>query len=182
VGAVVFDDSGCVAHRPHRSRGQVQRILETIVARNQALRAESEVAPAPGMLNQALRQAAALAGHDHAILIASDLDGADDETRGLVASLSQHNDVVVLLVHDPSAKQLPAQGRYVVTGGELQVQLDVGRGDERQALLGIAGDRVRPILEWTRELGVPVLPLSTAEETATQLPRLLGVTGRPRRG
>ena len=33
VGAVVFDDAGLEALRPHRSRGQVLRILEAIVRR-----------------------------------------------------------------------------------------------------------------------------------------------------
>jgi uncharacterized protein (DUF58 family) len=182
VGAVVFDDAGLVAHRPQRSRVQVLRILETIVAKNQALRATSDVAPAPGMLNQALERAASIAGHGHAVLVASDFDGADGETRRIVGRLGRHNDVVALLVHDPASRQLPAKGRFVVTGGELQVQLDVARGSEREALLALAGERVRPILEWTRELGVPVLPLSTAEDAATQLARLLGATGRARRG
>ena len=180
VGAVIFDDQGVVALRPHRSRGQVLRILEALVAKNQALCADSPTPPAPRMLNEALRQAATLVGHDHAVIVASDFDGADTETRRIVTGLSQHNDVVALLVHDPSSEELPARGRFVVSGGELQVQVDVGA--EREALLRIAGERVRPVLEWARELAVPVLPLSTAENAATQLPRLLGATGRPRRG
>jgi uncharacterized protein (DUF58 family) len=182
VGAVVFDDRGLVVLRPHRSRGQVVRILEAIVAKNRALHAEAPGPPAPGMLNQALEQAASLVDHDHAVLVVSDFDGADAETHRLVARLGQHNDVVALLVHDPSAKDLPHEGRFVVTGGELQVQTDVGHAAERQALLKFASERVRPVLEWTRDLGIPVLPLTTAEDTATQVTRLLGAAPRPRRG
>ena len=143
LGAVIFDDAGLVAHRPQRSRGQLLRILETIVTKNQALRAASDAAPAPGMLNQALERAARIAGHDHTVLVASDFDGADGETRRIVGRLARHNDVVALLVHDPASRELPAMG----------------------------------------ELGVPVLPLSTADDAATQLARLLGgATGRARRG
>jgi uncharacterized protein (DUF58 family) len=181
IGAVVFDDTEFVALRPHRSRGQVMRILEAIVGKNQALRAESPVTPAPAMLNRALEQACALAGHDHAVLLASDFDGADDETRRLVTRLSQHNDLVALLVHDPSSQDLPSRGRVVVTGGELQVQVDVGRSGERAALLALSSERFKPILSWTRELGIPVLPLSAAEDTATQLGRLLGNSPGARR-
>ena len=68
------------------------------------------------------------------------------------------------------------------TGGELQLQLDVGRGGGRDAVLSFAGERVRPVLEWTRLLGVPVAVLSTGEDTASQLARLLGARARPRRG
>jgi uncharacterized protein (DUF58 family) len=144
VGAVVFDDAGFEAIRPHRSRGHVMRILEAIVARNRALRADSDAKPAPESLNRALQQAAALVGHDFAVLVVSDFDGADAETRGLVAGLAQHNDVVALLVHDPSARAL-------------------------------ASERARPVLDWTRELGVPVMPISTGEDTAAQIARLLDV-------
>ena len=90
------------------------------------------------MLNQALEQARALAGHDHVIAIVSDFDGADAETRGLVAELAEHNDVIVMLVHDPSSKELPERGPRGGDGGELQLQVDVGRAGEREALLALA--------------------------------------------
>src|SRR4030095_5484397 len=77
---------------------------------------------------------------------------------------------------------LPDSGRVVVTGGELQLQLDTAGAGEKEALLAFASDRIRPVLAWTRELGVPVLPLSTAEDVATQVGRALGAVARPRRG
>jgi uncharacterized protein (DUF58 family) len=174
IGAVVFDDRDLVALRPHRSRGQVMRILQAITEKNRALRAESDVSPAPGMLNQALERALRLVDHDHAVLVASDFDGADSDTRRLAAALSEHNDVIVMLVLDPSSKDLPATGRAVVSGGEPQLQFDPGRAGERAALLSVASERIKPVLSWTRELGIPVLPLSTAEDAAAQIARLLG--------
>src|SRR5262245_3180181 len=132
VGAVVFDDAGFTALRPQRSRGHVVRILEAIVAKNSALRADSEVQPSPGTLNQALELARSLVGHDYLVVVASDFDGADQETRRLVLALSEHNDVVAMVVHDPSSQELPERGRVVVTGGELQVQVDVGQAGQRQ--------------------------------------------------
>jgi uncharacterized protein (DUF58 family) len=174
VGAVVFDDADLVALRPQRSQAQVLRILEAIVAKNRGLKADGDVKNAPGMLNQALERAQSLAGHDCLIVVASDFDGADEKTHRLVTGLSQHNDVVAVLVHDPSAKDLPERGRLVVAGGELQVQVDVGPGSQREALLAFSSERMKPVLEWPRTLGVPVLPLSTAEDVATQMGRLLG--------
>jgi len=35
-------------------------------------------------------------------------------------------------------------------------------------------ERLKGVFAWTRELGVPVLPLSAAEDTAPQLRHLLG--------
>jgi hypothetical protein len=88
--------------------------------------------------------------------------------------------VIVMLVLDPSSKDLPEHGRAVVSGGELQLQLDLGRPEERAALLSFASTRIKPVLDWTRELGIPVLPLSTAEDAVSQIGRLLGA-GLPRR-
>jgi hypothetical protein len=70
----------------------------------------------------------------------------------------------------------------VVTGGELQMQMDVGRSQEREAVLALASDRIRPLLSWTRELGIAVLPLSTAEDVTAQVSRALGAAARRRRG
>jgi uncharacterized protein (DUF58 family) len=182
VGAVVFDDAELVALRPQRSRGHVLRILEAIVARNRALRADSRATPAPKMLNEALARALRIVDHDHTVVVASDFDGADADTRRLVAALAEHNDPIVLLVLDPSSRDLPPGGRIVVSGGELQVQMDVARPGERQALLAFASERIRPLLAWTRELGVPVLPLSTDEDVTAQLSRALGAAARSRRG
>ena len=182
VGAVVFDDQGFTDIRPHRSRRQVLRILDAVVARNRALRADSDAAPGPAMLNRALERARQMTPHDFVVAIVSDFDGADAETTRLVAELAQHNDVLAVLVHDPSTKELPSHGRLVVSGGELQIQVDVGRPEEREKALALASDRIKPILAWTSALGVPVIPLSTAEDVPEQVRRLLGAVPRPRRG
>jgi uncharacterized protein (DUF58 family) len=181
VGAVVFDDAEVVALRPQRKRGHVLRILEAIVAKNRALRADSRLAPNPAMLNEALERARRIVDHDHVVVVASDFDGADADTKRLVTELAQHNDLIVLLVLDPSSRDVPDTGRLVVTGGELQVQVDATRAGERQALLAFASERIRPVLAWTRELGVPVLPLSTAEDVTAQVSRALGAAARARR-
>jgi hypothetical protein len=62
-----------------------------------------------------------------------------------------------------------------VTDGELQIQLEVGRASVRQSIMQATEARLKGVFSWTHELGIPVLPLSAAEETAPQLRRLLGV-------
>jgi hypothetical protein len=97
--------------------------------------------------------------------------------------MTQHNDVVALLVHDPLQSDLPASAAMTVTDGELQIQLEVGRDSVRKSIAEATEARLKGVFAWTRELGVPVLPLSAAEETAPQLRRLLGaMRGRHGRG
>jgi hypothetical protein len=56
----------------------------------------------------------------------------------------------------------------------LQIMLEVGRTGVRKALRDVTEARLRAVLSWTHEIGVPVLPLSAAEDTAPQIRRLLG--------
>jgi uncharacterized protein (DUF58 family) len=92
----------------------------------------------------------------------------------MIGAMTRHNDVVALLVHDPLQSDLPASASMTVTDGELQIHLEVGRESIRKRLSEATRDRLKDVLAWTEEFGVPVLPLSAAEDTAQQLRRLLG--------
>jgi uncharacterized protein (DUF58 family) len=181
VGALVFDDADVAETRPHRSRRTVLRVLGAVVAKNQALRADPDAPPSPAQLNQVLARAARLANHDHLVVILSDFDGADAETRRHVSRMAQHNDVLCGLVHDPLAKELPAGRRLVVSDGVLQVEVDTASGARRQRLLDVSADRAGAILAWQTELGIPVLPLTTAGPVAEQVRQHLGRAPRKRR-
>ena len=183
IGAIVFNDSDLVDIKARRSRATVLQILSAIVARNEMLGVGRGLATAPVMLNTALEHATRRALHDATIVVISDFDGADDATRRMIGAMTQHNDVVALLVHDPLQSDLPASAAMTVTDGELQIQLEVGRDSVRKSIAEATEERLKGVFAWTRELGVPVLPLSAAEETAPQLRRLLGaMPGRHGRG
>src|SRR5262245_40874070 len=180
VGAIVFDDRSLAEFRPRRSRSTVLQILTAIASKNRALGVGRGIASAPAMLNEALKQAQRRALHDAVLIVISDFDGADDETRAMIGAMTRHNDVVALLVHDPLQSDLPASASMTVTDGELQIQLDVGRDSIRKRLSEASQERLKGVLAWTHEFGVPVLPLSAAEDTTQQLRRLLGAL--PARG
>jgi uncharacterized protein (DUF58 family) len=174
IGAILFNDHDVVEIKARRSRATVLQILTAIVAQNQALGVGRGIASAPSMLNAALEYARLRALHDAVVIVISDFDGADDTTRRMIGAMTRHNDVVALLVHDPLQSDLPASARMTVTDGELQIQLEVGRDSVRKSIEQATQERLKGVFAWTRELGVPVLPLSAAEATAPQLRRLLG--------
>jgi uncharacterized protein (DUF58 family) len=174
VGAAVFNDADIVDVRPQRSRRTVLQVLDAIVSQNQALGIGRGIVRAPEMLNRALDRVRRVALHDATIVVISDFDGADESTRDMVEALARHNTVIAALVYDPTQSELPATGRMIVSEGELQVTLDIGRENVRRSLLEMSQTRLRDVLSWTRDFGIPVLPLSTAEETAPQIVHLLG--------
>lgn len=174
VGGVVFNDLEQEAIRPHRSRGAVIRFAETISIQNNALSAGSDIERSPGQLNAVLGKVAALARHDHLIIVVSDFDGHGPASRDLLLRMSVANDVIAVLVYDPFLLDLPRQGEMVVSGGALQAELQFGRGNVRDAVGSFARNRGRELLSWQEEMGLPMLPVSAAEEVAPQLRTLLG--------
>jgi hypothetical protein len=154
----------------------VLQILSIIAAKNRALGVGRGIVSAPSMLNDALQQAQRRALHDAAIIIISDFDGANADTRNMVGAMTRHNDVVALLVHDPLQSDLPASTSMTVTDGELQIQLDIGRESVRRSLSAFSQERLKDVLAWTHDFDVPVLPLSAAEDTTQQLRRLFGAS------
>ena len=181
VGALVFDDSHIAEVSPHRSRQTVMRILQAVVEKNNALRADADVEPNPGMLNEVLETVVRKAAHDYLIGIISDFDGADETTTRIVTRLAQHNDVLALSIYDPLATDLPDRGRWAVSDGELQVEMDIAQTKVRKRVAEFADQRLQAIMSWQRELGVPVIPLTTDEDPAAQVRRLLGYAPRGQR-
>lgn len=174
VGAIVFNDESAELVRMRRSRATVLRILDRIAHQNHLLRGDSPSQSKPECLNETIRAAARICRHDALIIIASDFDGADQTTRDLLLHLSRSNDVVCCLTYDPLAVQLPPAEQLVVSNGELQVELSLGEEKIRKGILDASDTRLRFILSWQHEIGVPVLPISTAEDVPQQLRHLLG--------
>ena len=174
IGAVVFNDNSIVEIRPHRSRQNVIQILRAVVDMNQQLSVSPKIKSNPAMFNRVLGTANRTCGHDFLVIVISDFEGADETTRRHLVKLSQHNDVICALVHDQSVTELPLSGDYIVSDGELQVELDFGKEKVRRKLLDVAKGRINRVLAWQQEIGVPILPLNTVEDVADQVRYLIG--------
>ena len=174
VGGLVFGDSACTELAPRRSRQAVEHLLGEIARQNQSLRADAPARRGAGQLNAALERASRLARHDHLVIVISDFDGHDAATRDLMLSMCARNDLLTMLVYDPFLLELPDSGQLVVSDGELQVELGFGHAATRKGIAEFVDAQSRDLLAWHRAIGVPLLPLSAAEETPQQLRRLLG--------
>jgi uncharacterized protein (DUF58 family) len=181
TGAFIFNDDATEEVRMRRSRATVLRILDRIAYQNHLLRADTPSQPKPERLNAVLASVARICRHDALILIASDFDGADQTTRNLLLHMSRSNDVICCLTYDPLAVKLPPAEQLVVSNGELQVELQLGQEKIRKNIIDASDKRIRSILSWQHELGIPVLPISTAEGVPQQVRHLLGQIAALRR-
>jgi len=173
VGGFIFGDGDLEEVKPHRSRNAVIALADKIAAKNAALNAGFAGAPSPASLDEVLQRVTGIAHHDHLIVIISDFGGHGETTRDLLLALSARNDVICLLIYDPFLLELPKSADIVISGGGLQAELSLSEAGVRKSIDTFARNRGRELMAWQRELGLPMLPVSTAEETAPQLRRLL---------
>ncbi|KXG87559.1 DUF58 domain-containing protein [Agrobacterium bohemicum] len=173
VGGFVLGDTDIEQIKPHRSRNAVIAFADRIAAKNAALKADADASPEKGRLDAVLETVANIAHHDHLVVVISDFEGHTPRTRDLLLRLSSRNDVICLLVYDPFLLDLPDTGDVVVSGGGAQAELTLRTASIRSSIGVFARNRGRELLAWQNELGLPMLPVSAAEETAPQLRHLL---------
>ncbi|TPE46949.1 DUF58 domain-containing protein [Amaricoccus solimangrovi] len=181
VGGLVLSDRGVATVPARRSRGAVLRLLDLVAERDAALSAEAPGVPgAPALLDAALEEAARIVTHDWLLVVVSDFDGAGDATLETLTRISRGNDIVLAIVHDPSAHEIPEKGRIVVGDGRLQVELDFADARVRENLAAVGGDRIARLVAWQERLDAAILPVSAAEPVIPQLLRLFGAPARRR--
>ena len=172
VGGIVFNENELIELRPHRSQTRVLRLLHQVVRLNHAL-ASSEPATGVVTLNETAKAALRIAKHDHLVVLISDLDGANAETKRLATELASHNDVLVVGVYDPLGASL--QGRPGMMAADRDGIQEVPPGEAFAK--SFQQTFIQRVDEWTeifRALQVPVLPISAAEPVADQLRTLFG--------
>ncbi len=173
VGAIVFNDTDIVEISPHRSRQRVMQILNAIIEKNHALRADSKEPSNPEMLNTALERAVRLAKHDFLICVIGGGGGADENTVRLSTQLAAHNDVIMGFVYDPMEAELPLGGSLVVADGEMQLEVDSSDSRLRTGFSQAFQERLKWMKHITRQRATPLLPISTEFDVAEQIRDLL---------
>lgn len=181
IGGIVFDDDNQVEFVPKRSRRTAFAFLESIAEFNEGLHADRPAKVAPGSLNDVLKSVSRIAHHDHLIIIFSDFDGIDESTHRHLSSIAVHNDLILCLVSDPSARAAASGPRAILGDGELQAEVDFSDSVLADALAKHGTQRLDRILRWQTEINLSVLPLSAGEETLPQLRKLMGATSPRRR-
>jgi uncharacterized protein (DUF58 family) len=177
IGAIIFNDTEMTEIRARRSRENVMQILGEVVRQNHVLTADSTVPANPGQLNNALEKARVLAPHDVLVVIITDGMGTDSETERFTAGLVEHNDVLMLLVHDP-VRLDPTGPRLTVSDGSLQMDLDLSDPKVSGAIADDYRNEQEEMTHFLRRLSAPLLMISNQGDVVQQVRRLLGVPGR----
>lgn len=177
VGALVFNDKTIRETRPGNSSRTVYSILGDIVDLNHRLNKDLILPEKDEMLTKVLASAARLAPHDVLVVLITDGNGLDDAGHQLITRISWKNDIITLLVHDPSRLELQAQS-LTLSDGRQQMEVDFSRSSVREKLTEHYGDEQERLQHFLRKLTAPMLPISNKGDVADQLRKLLGVAPR----
>ncbi|WBU63787.1 DUF58 domain-containing protein [Paracoccus aerodenitrificans] len=175
VGGIVFTDQKMTEIRPQRSNGAVQSFLTALAGANASLRADADMGE-PMHIREPLQTVARIAKRDHLIVIISDFDGIGRRSERLISGLSRHNDVILCPVNDPMTRTPPADLKLAASDGRLQAEIDTGNASVLQALTRLSQTHTEALDTWSQKFGIPLMPLSAAEETVPQIRKLLGAT------
>lgn len=176
IGALVVGDENLQEVRPQRSQSTVLRILHALVEANSRLRVDAELSKESNPtanLNAALSRAVNLAKHDFLVVLITDFNGADEETRRLVTRLASRNDVLASLVYDPLGIRFPVKMPLRITDGQKSATLYPSHRIEQdfeEAFMRRC-DEIRQILT---SLRIPILPICTHEPVVDQVLYALG--------
>jgi len=173
VGAVVFGDSRMTGVKPGGRDMGAARVIHEVARQNQAL-GSSAVVDARDRLNAALRYAESMTTHDGLICFVTDASGVDEETDRIVTRLMAHNDAIAAFIFDPLEADLPDIGRAAVNSGDRQIEVETASASLRRRFAAdFAGWRAR-LAALSRQRTIPVLPIATDSDVATQLRDLIG--------
>ena len=143
-------------------------LLSEIVRYNNALPVTTEYIN--WSLGEALLNLRRIARPGTSIFLISDFLGSDsDYSKENLFKLSQHNEVTAILCTDPLEHVLPIAGRYAVTDGLSNSNLDTGNEVIRLAYEKSAADRIKNLDKTMSKLGIPLLRATTNKSELTLL-------------
>lgn len=165
VGGVV---SGAEGHRiiPPRSRNHgvlaLLKLLEQLQPTAPGERVEGRLDLALGQLHQV-----ALPGS--LVVVLSDFAELGDDGERHLAALSRHNDLLLGFIHDPLEVEPPEAGRYHLGTPDQQLVLDTASAAVVDAWRGSFERRQQRIKQLSRRYHLPMMSLSTADDTLESL-------------
>jgi len=169
IGALVFNDRKIDYLFPNCTRLSVMLILHAVLNQNHALVHNGKGSFNSDMLNRALRRIDRTAKDESTIFLITDASGYNEETRRLLATISQRLDLSLLLIFDPRQK------KFSKTRGSLSKRFlhdSRGRAGRDETWLSLENGCRSQILTNSSGPGkIPVIRFSTWESAVERLRR-----------
>lgn len=183
VGGLVFSDTQLQHIPAHRNKHSVLQLLQAIATANQTLQ-EPMLSETANPLLAALQQARRMTRPGSLIILICNERHLDEDNEHLLRRLNAHAELILVPLSDPLEHHLPALAQASFSMGERSITLDSRAKTLREQwrLRGQAQQNAWQTL--AKQLGAPLLPLSTATPVLQQLQALsiagpVSFTGAP---
>jgi len=167
IGALVFNDRKIDWLWPNCNRLSVMLILHAVLNQNHALAHNGKGGFNSVMLNRALRRIDRDAKDDFSLFLITDASGYNEETRTLLASISQRCNLRLLLIVDPRQKKF-SKTRWLLSKRFVS-RGRAGRDDAWLSLNPGGRPQINGESSWPGK--IPILRFSTWESAVEQLRR-----------
>jgi len=170
LSAVIFNDRKIVQFGPGRSRLHTVLILQAILSQNHTLPSSDGIYSNPGMLNDALRRASKRAENDAIIFFITDASGANEETFRLATSMSEQNNLFIILIYDAEQAEFCRPSSFFDDGSLSRLAIRRGARFLRERNQNPA-ERQRFLAGRLFPNGITIIPLNTRDNVIAQLRR-----------
>ena len=171
VGGVVIADNGIDIIFPKRDRKNIVRFFEKIVERNHELK-DSDSNDFTKTQKEIFSKVKNIVTHDFLIVIISDFYRYDPITIKNIASLSQHNDVILAKVFDPMEQVIP-KTKLIAGDGQQQLLVDGANKKIRQRFYDGFTDEFNQFEAEMKKHRIPILKFDTVSDVDEQLKNIL---------
>lgn len=125
VGGIVFSDKQHHELKPQRGKTAVLRLIKFMVEAPGWQSRDRQDMPEHYDLSSLLNLRR-LVRPGSLVIMLSDFRGFDEKARSHLIGLRQHNEIIMVHIHDPMEASLPPAGFYRMTDGQRELQLDTG--------------------------------------------------------
>jgi len=123
VGGLLFGDRQHQEIKPQRGKAAVLHLIKQLAA-HPGWGQRAVFKRDPAALGHALGRLRRVARPGSLVFLISDFRDLDTNGESQILGISRHNDVVLLFVNDPLERSLPPAGRYRLTDGNEQLEVD----------------------------------------------------------
>lgn len=172
IGGLIFSDTDEQDIRPRRSRHSQLSLLQALDQHNHRL--QSPLATRSVRLEQRLIDLRRITRPGSAVFIVSDFHDISDSCREQLYLLSRHNEVTLIHISDPLEVSLPQRKILHISNGIQRLRLDTSSAHVTEEYQQRYQQRLTLLETLCRQLGLPLLQISTSDSPADRLHRLTG--------
>lgn len=174
VGALLFNDSQQTYARPSRAANSMMRWLDQMASMNQALGSRLASTTTASGLEEALSTLQRHISHDGLVIIISDFEGWDERCLTRLKDIRQRNDVIAAVVTDPLEHSVESADKLIVSDGYYQLAVAKESDETQRRFRQAFQRRLTDLTEDLKRHAIPLIPITTTTDVATQLQRQLG--------